>query len=134
MELAERPVSKNASVSFFVCARQKGIMEITAETVETWDKASDLTDNIFRTPCMFCEEILVNINAERCRAIPERVGPRILSPESFDYYRTSECLRGRTKRRIFKSNSSMVRLVVGCCKLLLYANESCDKHAVYFRR
>ena len=55
MELAERPVSKNASVSFFVCARQKGIMEITAETVETWDKASDLTDNIFRTygpPCV----------------------------------------------------------------------------------
>ena len=32
-------------------------MEITAETAETWDKASDLTDNIFRTPCMFCEEI-----------------------------------------------------------------------------
>ena len=133
MELAERPVSKNASVSFFVCARQKGIMEIIAETAETWDKASDLTDNIFRTPCMFCEEILVKINAERCRAIPERVGPRILSLGSFDYYRTSECLRGRTKRRIFMSNSSIVRLVVGCSKVLLYANESCDKHAVYFR-
>ena len=24
--------------------------------------------------------------------------------------------------------------MVGCCKLSLYANESCDKHAVYFRR
>ena len=112
---------------------KKGIMEIIAETAETWDKASDLNDNIFRTPCMFCEEILVKINADRCRAIPERVGRRILSLESFDYYRTSECLRGRTKRRIFMSNSSIVRLVVGCSKVLLYANESCDKHAVYFR-
>ena len=24
--------------------------------------------------------------------------------------------------------------MVGCCKLSLYANESCDDHAVYFRR
>ena len=24
--------------------------------------------------------------------------------------------------------------MVGCCKLSLYANESCDEHAVYFRR
>ena len=99
---------------------KKGIMEIIAETAETWDKASDLTDNIFRTPCMFCEEILVKINAERCRAIPERVGPRILSLESFDYYRTSECLRGRTKRRIFMSNSSMVRQQEG----ILYTHAS----------
>ena len=99
---------------------KKGIMEIIAETAETWDKASDLNDNIFRTPCMFCEEILVKINADRCRAIPERVGRRILSLESFDYYRTSECLRGRTKRRIFMSNSSMVRQQEG----ILYTHAS----------
>ena len=24
--------------------------------------------------------------------------------------------------------------MVGCCKLSLYANESCDEHAIYFRR
>ena len=24
--------------------------------------------------------------------------------------------------------------IVGCCKLLLYANGPCDEHAVYFRR
>ena len=24
--------------------------------------------------------------------------------------------------------------MVGCCKLSLYANESCDEHAVHFRR
>ena len=24
--------------------------------------------------------------------------------------------------------------LVGCCKLLLYANEACDEHEVHFRR
>ena len=24
--------------------------------------------------------------------------------------------------------------MVGCCKFSLYANESCDEHAIYFRR
>ena len=24
--------------------------------------------------------------------------------------------------------------IVGCCKLSLYANGSCDEHAIYFRR
>ena len=35
-----------------------------AETVETGDKSRDLTDNIFKAPCMFCEESLGNINAK----------------------------------------------------------------------
>ena len=34
------------------------------------------------------------------------------------------------KIRILISKTAMV----GCCKLSLYANESCDEHAVYFRR
>ena len=33
-------------------------MEIISETVETWDKNSALSDNIFRAPFMFCEKIL----------------------------------------------------------------------------
>ena len=24
--------------------------------------------------------------------------------------------------------------MIGCCKLSMYANESCDEHAIYFRR
>ena len=36
----------------------------------------------------------------------------------------------KQKRRILISKTEMV----GCCKRLLYANESCDKHAVYFPR
>ena len=34
------------------------------------------------------------------------------------------------KRRILISKIAMV----GCCKLELYANESCDEHAIYFPR
>ena len=34
------------------------------------------------------------------------------------------------KMRILISKTAMV----GCCKLSLYANGSCDEHAVYFRR
>ena len=36
----------------------------------------------------------------------------------------------KQKRRILTSKTEMV----GCFKRLLYANESCDKHAVYFPR
>ena len=34
------------------------------------------------------------------------------------------------KKRILISKIAMV----GCCKLSRYANESCDEHAIYFRR
>ena len=64
------------------------------------------------------------------RAFPKRVGPRILSHESVDYFGTSALLSGRKKIRILISKIAMV----GCCKLSLYANESCDEHAIYFRR
>ena len=35
-----------------------------AETVETDDKNRDVTDNMFRAPCMFCEESLGKINVK----------------------------------------------------------------------
>ena len=54
------------------------------ETVEIGDKYRDV-DNIF----------------ERCRAFPERVGPRVLLLESVDFFET---------RRILMSKTSMVRL------------------------
>ena len=61
---------------------------------------------------MFCEESLGKI---KFRAFPKRVGPRILSLESVDYFGTSEhlLLRGRKKIRILISKIAMI----GCCKL-----------------
>ena len=60
----------------------------------------------------------------RLRAFPERVGPRVLSLESVDYFGTSEHFSGRKKkkktRRMLISKTSMVRLT----GLSLYANES----------
>ena len=35
-----------------------------AETVETGDKNRDVTDNMFRPPCMFCEASLGKINVK----------------------------------------------------------------------
>ena len=67
------------------------------------------------------------------RTFPKRVGPRIQSLESVDYFGASEhyCLvEKKKKRRILISKIAMV----GCCKLSLYANESFDEHASYFRR
>ena len=64
---------------------------------------------------MFCEERLGKI---KFRAFSKRVGPRILSHESVDYFGTSELLDGRKKLRILISKIAMV----WSCKLSLYAN------------
>ena len=73
---------------------------------------------------MFCEESLGKI---KFRAFPKRVGPRILSLESVDYFGTSEHygVVGRKKIRILISKTAMV----GCRKHSLYANGSCVEHA-----
>ena len=52
------------------------------------------------------------------RAFPKRVGPRILSLESVDYFGTSEHCWVAGKKKILISKTAMV----GCCKLSLYAN------------
>ena len=77
---------------------------------------------------MLCEERLGKI---KFRAFPKCVGPRILSLESVDYFGASGHYRVVGKKiRILISKIAMI----GCCKLSLYANESCDEHAIYFRR
>ena len=56
-----------AFLSFFhLCVlAEKGLMILfLAKTVETGDKNRDVTDNMFRTQCMFCEESLGNINVK----------------------------------------------------------------------
>ena len=65
---------------------------------------------------MFCKERLGKI---KFRAFPKRVGPRILSHESVDYFGTSALLSGRKKIRILISKIAMV----WCCKLSLFAND-----------
>ena len=45
---------------------------------------------------LFCEKTLRKINAKDV-GFPERVGPRILSLESVDYFGTSEYFSGREK-------------------------------------
>ena len=76
---------------------------------------------------MFCEESFGKIKS---RVFPKRVGVRILSFESVDYFGTSEHCRVDGKKKILINKTAMV----GCCKLSLYTNGSCDEHAVYFRR
>ena len=67
---------------------------------------------------MFCEESLGKI---KFRAFPKRVGPRI----TLEQVNTTEWLK---KIRILTSKTAMV----GCCKLSLYANGSCDEHGFIF--
>ena len=75
-------------------------------------------------PRMFCKESLGKI---KFGAFPKRVGPRILSLERVDYFGTSEHFWvGRKKIRILISKIAMI----GCGKLSLYANGSCDEHAI----
>ena len=54
------------SFFFFLCvlAKREVMILFLAETVETGDKNRDVTDNMFRAPCMFCEESLGKINAK----------------------------------------------------------------------
>ena len=84
--------------------RESWSQAFLAETVEAGDKnrgvrcaACGVRRVLLKASCMFCE------------AFPERVGPRILSLESIDYFGTSEYVSGR-KKESFMSKTSMVRL------------------------
>ena len=77
-------------------------------------------------PRMFCNKSLGKI---KFRAFLKGVGPWILSLEIVDYFGTSEHWVVK-KIRILISKTAMV----GCCKLSLYANGSCDERPIYFRR
>ena len=69
---------------------------------------------------------------KRCRAFPERLGPRILSLESVDYFGTSEHFGGRKKEESLWAK--LQRNFDGEANWSGVANESCDKHAVFFRQ
>ena len=102
-----------------------------AETVEIRNKLRIVA---WPKPRKFCEESFGKI---KFRAFPKRVGPRILSVESvitLEQVNTTEWLTKKKKKRKEKKNLISKAALVGCCKLSLYANGSCDEHAVYFRR
>ena len=72
----------------------------------------------------FARDEIINLAARRfarkLRAFPKRVGPRILSLASVDYFGTSEhfwVVKKKIRRRILISKTAMF----GCCKLSLYA-------------
>ena len=73
---------------------------------------------------MFCEESLEKIEF---RAFPKRIGPRILSLVSADYSGASEHY-WVVEKKILISKIAMVE----CCKLSLYANESCNEIVMRF--
>ena len=81
--------------------RESWSQAFLAETVEAGDKNQGVRRDLLKASCMFCE------------AFPKRVGPRVLSLESIDYFGTSEYFSGR-KKESFMSKTSMVRLFV--CK------------------
>ena len=77
------------SFFFFSCVLAKrGLMILfLAETVETGDTNRDVTDNMFRPPCMFCEESLGKINVKDVFELFRNGSvTRILSLESVDYW------------------------------------------------
>ena len=78
---------------------------------------------------MFCEESLVErLNLELFRNVSVREFYRLKAFITLEQVITTEW--SEKKIRILISKTAMV----GCCKLSLHANASCDEHAVYFRR
>ena len=76
---------------------------------------------------MFCEESLGKIKFRAFRNVSVHEFYRLKALITLEQVNTTEWSK---KIRILISKIAMV----GCCKLSLYANESCDEHAIYFRR
>ena len=80
---------------------------------------------------MFCEEstgkIKESLNLELFRNLSVHEFYRLKALITLEQVSITECSK---KIRISISKITMV----GCGKLSLYANESCDEHAIYFRR
>ena len=87
-----------------------------AQTVETWDKNRDVTDNIktfSRAPCMFCEESFWKIETKDVEVFRNGSGTWVLSLESVDYFGTSEYyFSGRKKWMIRKNNNKQIAILI----------------------
>ena len=78
-------------------------------------------------PRMFCEESWGKLNLELFWNVSVHEFYRLKALISLEQVNTTEW---SGKKTILISKIAMM----GCCKLSLYANESCDEHAIYFRQ
>ena len=80
---------------------------------------------------MFCEEssgkIEESLNLELFRNVLVNEFYRLKALITLEQVNITECSK---QIRISIRKIAMVE----CCELSLYANESCDEHAIYFRR
>ena len=105
-----------------MCACQKGGLwskGFLAETVETENKNRNLFQHhdLF---CQFCKDSLGKIDARK------RVTGQSMRSSAWKHWLLGNkwILQWKLRLRGYK--------LIGCCKLLLYANEPCDEHVVYF--
>ena len=90
---------------FFSCVLAKrGLMILfLAETVETGDKNRDVTDNMFRPPCMFCEESLGKINVKDVELFRNGSVHEFCRLKALIIGR-SEYFNGRKKKNLYEQN------------------------------
>ena len=93
---------------------------LLAETVETVHKNRDVSQR----HASFGEESLEEIDANMSSFSGTGRVTNSIRLESVDYFGISEYFSDNFDGEATK--------LVGCCKLSLYANESCDEHAVGF--
>ena len=79
-------------------------------------------------PRMFCEESLEKIKFRTFPKVSVHEFCRLKALITLEQVNTTEW--SKKKIRILISKTAMV----GCRKLSLYANDSCNEHAIYFRR
>ena len=90
---------------FFSCVLAKrGLMILfLAETVETGDTNRDVTDNMFRPPCMFCEESLGKINVKDVELFRNGSVHEFCRLKALIIGR-SEYFNGRKKKNLYEQN------------------------------
>ena len=74
-----------------------------AETVETGDTNRDVTDNMFRPPCMFCEESLGKINVKDVELFRNGSVHEFRRLKALIIGR-SEYFNGRKKKNLYEQN------------------------------
>ena len=109
-------------VAFYIQMEGSLCQAFLAETVETGTKMGD------RSKACFAKKALERLNLELFRNMSVHEFYRLKALITLEQVNTTEW--SKKKIRILISKIAMV----GCCKLSLYANESCDEHAIYFRR
>ena len=85
-----------------------------------------------RAPCMFFEESFGEINARDVELFQNGSFHEFCCLKALITLELVNILVVKKGRRIALSKIWWGDKLIGCCKLSLYANESCDKHAVLY--